>query len=621
MTLLKEIIGYLRIFRKHLGNRLYIVFLLTALAVSAEALGIALLLPLLDLMDSPGAGGASAVSAADVPGGASGEVSAGGAGEVPADAPFVTRQLVRFLDLFGISGSMTGILLFIAMAFVVKGLIRFGEGSYKAVLTADLLREMKSRLLDRYSTMDYAWYTSRNTGHFINVISVQINRLLQAFEAFKKFLSQIIICAIYFLFAFLISWMFALMAAVAGVLILLLFRRLNAYAKNLSRKTSDEYSTLYSFLVQTLHAFPWVSATGRFGRLRDKAAGSIHRLTGYYRNQQIAHAFTSSVREPVSILLVLGIVILQISVFEAPIAPILVSLLLIHRAMGHVFAIQASWQQVMNMIGGLEIVEEEFDRAEQWQEAPGEVRLKEFSESIRLENVAYTYPGREEPALRNLSLQIEAHSTVALFGPSGSGKSTLVDLLTLLLQPQQGTLYVDELPHQRIHRHSWRSCIGFVPQEIVIFDDTIANNIHLWSEEADRDQRALEAAEQAYVMEFAEELPDGLDTLVGDRGVRLSGGQKQRIAIARELYRRPAVLILDEATSALDIGSEQFIHESIRRLRGEVTIVLVAHRLSTIRNADRIFLLEEGRLAGQGTFEELMASVPSLRDQADYREK
>ncbi len=643
MSLLREIIGYFRVFKKYLGSRLYIVFLLTALAVATEAFGIALLLPLLEMLEAGSAGASS-----DMP-----------APSAPSDPSRITVLLGGILELLGIRKSMVGILMFIAVVFVVKGLIRFGEGTYKAVLSASLLREMTAGLFRYYSSMDYSYYTRRNTGHFINVISVQVNRLLQAFETYKKFLSEIIVAVLYLAFAFLISWKFALMAAVAGLLLLYLFRHLNRYVKSLSRKTSEEYSAMHGLLVQTLQAFPYISATAQFGHLGRKVMDSIYRLTGYYRNQRIAQSFTHAIREPVSVLLILVIVILQITIFEARIAPILVSLLLIYRAMGHFIAIQSSWQQTMSMIGGLEMVEKEFDRISRHQESCGSRKLAPLSGQIRFDNVTYTYPERSTPAIRSVSLEIQAQSTVALFGPSGSGKTTIIHLLTLLLEPDRGQVLIDGVPHDRIDRTFWRHQIGLVPQDTVIFDDTIANNISLWKGQKDAEhygksgnaairrrkadsergaagenvsdreggegidsddevlrRRIIAAAGRADAMSFIRELPDGLETVVGDRGVRLSGGQKQRLAIARELFKEPTVLILDEATSALDSESERAIHQSMDNLRGSITMIVIAHRVSTIRHADRIFMLDEGRLTGQGSWEELN-SMPEFRKIAE----
>jgi subfamily B ATP-binding cassette protein MsbA len=190
-------------------------------------------------------------------------------------------------------------------------------------------------------------------------------------------------------------------------------------------------------------------------------------------------------------------------------------------------------------------------------------------------------------------------------GESGSGKSTLVDLLTATLKPTSGRVTADGRSLADVDVESLRRRIGFVSQESVTFDDTVANNITLWQ---GGDPAAVRlAAERAHCAEFIERMPGGYDAVIGDRGVKLSGGQRQRLAIARELYKQPEILILDEATSALDSESEQAIQASIDGLKGQMTIIIVAHRLSTIRRADRIFVLEAGRLVEQGAYQELLS--------------
>jgi subfamily B ATP-binding cassette protein MsbA len=182
-------------------------------------------------------------------------------------------------------------------------------------------------------------------------------------------------------------------------------------------------------------------------------------------------------------------------------------------------------------------------------------------------------------------------------------------MLTLMLRPRTGEIRIDGVPGSDVELGSWRSQIGYVSQETVVFDDTIANNICLWQGDYDEDPelaaRIEDAAQRAYADHFIQDLPDGYNTVVGDRGVRLSGGQRQRLFVARELFKRPNLLILDEATSALDTESERYIQESIDALKGEMTVVIIAHRLSTIKNVDYVYVLDEGRVIEEGAYEEL----------------
>ncbi len=231
-----------------------------------------------------------------------------------------------------------------------------------------------------------------------------------------------------------------------------------------------------------------------------------------------------------------------------------------------------------------------------------------FCSTIELRDVVLQYPGAAEPSLRKVNLEIAKNTTVGFVGPTGSGKTTTVDVLLGLLQAQEGGLFVDGVRITRDNVRSWQRALGYVPQHIFLSDDTIARNIALGVAPAEIDHAAVrESAVLAQLDEFVQELPDGLDTVVGDRGVRLSGGQRQRIGIARALYHNPQVLVFDEATSALDTVTESQVMKAIEALAGKKTIILIAHRIATVASCDRIFFLRRGSLEASGTYEELLA--------------
>lgn len=239
-----------------------------------------------------------------------------------------------------------------------------------------------------------------------------------------------------------------------------------------------------------------------------------------------------------------------------------------------------------------------------------------FEHEWRAADVAFAYDEDGPWVLRDVDLRIRPGEAIGVCGPTGGGKTTLVDLLTGLLPPSRGRVTVDGAD-LRDHARGWQRTLGVVPQDVFLIDDTIRYNIALGVAHEEIDQEALaEAVHLAQLERFLADLPDGLDTVVGERGVRLSGGQRQRVAIARALYRRPRVLVFDEGTSALDNTTEAALRDALERLRGSHTIIMVAHRLSTVRSCDRIAYVEAGRIAGVGTFDELAANTPAFRRMA-----
>ncbi|WP_458115311.1 ABC transporter ATP-binding protein [Arthrobacter sp. D2-10] len=250
------------------------------------------------------------------------------------------------------------------------------------------------------------------------------------------------------------------------------------------------------------------------------------------------------------------------------------------------------------------------------QESPDQSELPDGVPDIVLSDVSFTYPGADLPALIDVNMSIPAGSRVAIVGSSGAGKSTLVDLLLGLLLPSNGEVLIGGVPMNQV-LHSWRSRVGYVPQEVSLFDASIAQNVALtWDPEQVDPERVRRALKRAQMLNAVEARPNGIYGAAGERGMALSGGQRQRLGIARGLYADPVVLVLDEATSALDTSTEAAVTDAIRNLAGRITTITVAHRLSTIKDSDIVFFFADGRLAAQGTFTEVVESMPDFARQA-----
>lgn len=457
--------------------------------------------------------------------------------------------------------------------------------------------------------MDYRYYSSRDTGHFTNVMNNQINTMLIAFRSMMRLGSEFVMGAVYVGLAFTVAWKFGLMAIVFGILLLLLFRALNIFVRSLSRKTSHESGVLSKLLIQYLHAYKYLTSTSQSSHLRKKFFESVDRFVDYELKRRISETLTFSLREPILVVAVMIIIGAQIGYFNEPIAPILVSIALFYRGLNSFHGMQLYGQLMLDQIGSVEMVNEEFNKQDENIEFNGEDCLETFSTKVTFKDVSFSYGNDLENAIGCINLEIPAFSSIAIIGSSGAGKSTIIDLLTLILRPSHGKIFIDGVDSMSIDTSSWRKQIGYVSQDMVVFDDTIANNICMWKGDIDSDLDLLNqikiACKQANIDDFIESLPDKYNTKVGDRGIKLSGGQKQRLFIARELFRKPNILLLDEATSALDSESESFIQDSINNLKGSITLVIIAHRLSTIKDVDLVYVLEKGLIIEAGSYNEL----------------
>jgi ABC-type multidrug transport system fused ATPase/permease subunit len=278
----------------------------------------------------------------------------------------------------------------------------------------------------------------------------------------------------------------------------------------------------------------------------------------------------------------------------------------------------ASFTKLRYSKNGLEMLYKEIMQLSKTQRVPEGGQVIAFNDRIQLNNLTYNYPKSDQYALNGLSLEIPARKTIGLVGASGSGKTTTVDVILGLLEPQLGDFSVDDVRIDATNRSSWQKMIGYVPQQIYLSDSSIMNNIAFGLEDNQIDMDAVErAARIAHLHEFiVNELPLGYKTEVGERGVRLSGGQRQRIGIARALYHSPQILIMDEATSALDNLTEQSVMEAVNELSNKITIVLIAHRLTTVKQCHCIYLLEKGKVIANGSYDELISKSDYFKKMA-----
>lgn len=592
---IKDLFKYLILFQNFLGKSIYLIFIFSLVASVLEGFGILMVLPLFESIDQ-----------------SQNQESA-------SQFVLIVYDLIEFV---GMSASVTSVIIFIVLVFILKGIVNFFALGMIARFMGKLLLKLKANLYENYSNMTYKYYTIKDTGQFINLINEQPNRAINAFQQITIMFGNLISFIILMFLAFSSAWDFALMALIFGLIVVILFVKLNSYVRSLSRITAAENGILNKWMIQALQSFKYLNATNQMNLLKSRILKSINILTDNQIKTGVASAFTQSVREPVAVVFIMSLIFVQIVILNQEFEPIIVSIILFYRALGSMLGVQSFFQGTFQYIGSLELISSEFNDQIKNKNNDGNIELGKLHNSIELNKINFSY-NESEFVFKDLSIKFNANSSIAIVGDSGSGKSTIVNIISLLLEPNSGQLLIDGIDSKSIIHSSWKNQIGYVSQETVIFDDTIKNNISMWNS-SNLDDKQLQkkiksTAKDANILDFIESLPNGFDTYVGDRGVQLSGGQRQRIFIARELFRNPSLLILDEATSSLDSVSEKEIQRSIDSLKGKITIIIIAHRLSTIKNVDKIFTVGNGSLIEEGTYLELINSDSYFRRITDLQ--
>jgi ABC-type multidrug transport system fused ATPase/permease subunit len=328
-------------------------------------------------------------------------------------------------------------------------------------------------------------------------------------------------------------------------------------------------------------------------------------------NRALARTFIEALNSAIGVAVVLVGILLVLDNWGLSLGSLLSFAFAMQATYRPVKDLTKAWTQLQDAMPAADRFFELLDAPGEASDPPGAVPFQGVREGVRFENVSFSY-GRE-PVLRDVSLDVGAGETLAIVGRTGAGKTTLVDLLLRFFEPERGQIRVDGVDLRSIERRSLLDRVAVVSQEPFLFSGTIRDNIR-YGAPAASDAEVEAAAEAAHVSEFVEGLPDGWDTDVGDAGLRLSGGQRQRVTIARALVRDPAILVFDEATSSLDAKSERSVQQAIDALQRGRTTFVIAHRLSTVRHADKIVLLEQGRVAAVGSHAELLERSPLYRE-------
>ena len=580
-------------FYSFLGYRIFLALSFSILVAVLDGFGLSMFLPLLQMV--------------------------GGNEQVDPEAMGNLSFLVDGIKNLGVELNLFGILVFMLIFFILKGCMQFGTGAYKVFLQQRFVKKLRINMLNALNNLKFKVFMTSDAGRIQNTMSGEIEKIAQGYSLYMTAFQQFVMVAVYMGFAFFVDYQFAFLVSAGGLSTNILYSTLYKKTKGVSRKLTEDSNIYQGQIIQHVANFKYLRATGLVYQFADKLNKSIQRIEISRRKIGILNTILNSAREPLLIVVIVVVILIQINLLGGELGGILISLVFFYRALTSVTALQTAWNKYISTIGSFENLknlQKEFDKSQSPQQTD---EIQEFPMILKLKDVDFYYG--ESQILKNVSLEIQPKKTVAFVGESGSGKTTLVNILSGLIPVDKGTFHIGKKDAKHIKMSSFQKHIGYISQESVIFSDTIYNNVTFWSEpNAQNIEKFWDAIKQASLTDFLESLEEKENTDLGNSGINLSGGQKQRIAIARELYKDIEILIMDEATSALDSETEYSIQNSIDALKGKYTILLVAHRLSTIKNADQIVFMKNGKIKNIGTFQDLLEQREDFKRMVELQE-
>ncbi|MBI4065736.1 ABC transporter ATP-binding protein [Candidatus Kaiserbacteria bacterium] len=530
----------------------------------------------------------------------------GGGGEA---TDFVTETIQNLFNFFSVPFKFRYLLGFILVLFVLRSISVVIFGYIRGWINADFLGKESEDVMRRTLLSSWPFSLKQKIGNMHNTLVRDVQQTGNLLGAVAQIVQSFSGFFMYLLVAFNISPIMTSYSLAGGIALVFLLRPLLGYTQRIGQRAAEVEKQLAQFLSEHIIGMKSIKTAGVERAAIANGAKHIQLLRYLSIRQSLVRTVGASSFQPFSIILVVVLFVLTYHTPEFSIISFAASLYLIQKIFTYLESGQNALQSVNELVPyaqNISAFKRNLDMNKELSEGSAAFA---FDKELAFKNVSFSYDGNKT-ILNNVNFSIKAGETIGLIGPSGAGKTSIADLLLRLFKPNGGFLLLDGVPSESIALNEWRKHIGYVSQDVFLLNDTIEENIKFYNKNLTKED-VENAARQANIYDFIMSLHEGFETTTGDRGVMLSGGQRQRIALARALASKPALLILDEATSALDHESEKLIHESIRALRGKVTVIIIAHRPSTVAEADAILVLSHGRIVERGSPSELLQNHES----------
>ncbi len=514
-----------------------------------------------------------------------------GDGATPAEAAGVERFITQWLDRAGMEPSIGLLLFIIVIGLVLKNLLLLFTNKRIGYIAARVTTGLRLELLRTIMASTWSYFVHQPVGRLSNAMATEAIRAADGYVFGMTMLALGVQTLVYAGIAFMVSWKATVVCLAASAVVTMSFYWLLRMAKKAGRRQTKLLISLLSRLTDTLQSVKPLKAMGRENladRVLQSETGKLNRAL---QREVFSKAVLSSSQEPIFAIVIAAGIFLALQIFAMPLPTVMVLVLVLSRVLHSLGKVQKHYQKMMVCESAYWSLRDTIKAAERAAEVSRGRREAKLDTALELDDVHFSHG--DSPVLKGVSLRIPAGSLVTLVGASGAGKTTLIDLVTGLQVASRGRVIADGMALDELDLRSWRRLIGYVPQENLLLHESVLHNVTLGDPELS-EADAVRALKAAGAWEFVQQLPQGIQATVGERGARLSGGQRQRVLIARALVHRPRLLILDEATSALDPASEAAVCETLRELKGELTILAVSHESSLAAVADCVYRLQDG---------------------------
>lgn len=517
--------------------------------------------------------------------------------------------LVDFLNRFFVGISSNNRLIIIGVCIVgsifLKNLLIYVNSILFSRFNSRISHDLRSGIFRQLLSISYSFLEGNESSKLMNTLASETWRTSQALSGFVSLIINCCTIFVFIILLLLLSWQLTILVSILMALISLITQLVTRPVKKLGQQALESNSVLANRMWEGLAGMKVIRAFGREDYEQERFDRVSINVRSTFFKLDILSASVNPIYEVLSAILLVCILVITLLQDKTSLPKLLTFIFILYRLQPQVkqldaarVGLSASSSSVEDVISLLNNTDKPYIRS-------GHINFKNLKQGIYFESVNFAYNVGEQSAIQDISIFIPQGKTTAIVGPSGAGKSTLIGLICRFYDIESGGIYVDNYPLKELNLNDWRNQIAIVSQDVHMFSTTVLENIAYGRLNA-TESEIIAAAKLANADQFISELPQGYETKVGDRGVRLSGGQRQRIALARAIVRNPEILILDEATNSLDSISEHLIQEALNTLSENRTVIVIAHRLATIEQADKIIVLNEGRVVEQGDIQYLL---------------